>query len=336
MTKDQIIDFFQLQKDISSKPLKPIYLMYGEESYLHNIILDNFKAYFSKNRQYVNFETFYGANIDVNRLSNSIRTLPLGAAKQVIVIKQIEKIKAFHIEKIDSLINNHSFLDDSLMVLLLSFNKKMPANLSLKKIRQFGVIVSLQKPKSFQTKQWINLKCRENHKEILPEAVYYLQRLTENDLGLINNEMEKLFCYLGEASSRIRKEDVVNNFFGAEEGNIFDFVDAVGERKTQTALRLLKKLEEGEYHSLSLLAMISRQIKMILLTKLYDGDQKKIKGELHLPPFVIDKLIKQSQEYRLDKLKSAYRNLLDAEIKLKTGYFNPVLVLEQLVVRITE
>jgi len=57
---------------------------------------------------------------------------------------------------------------------------------------------------------------------------------------------------------------------------------------------------------------------------------------LHLPPFVIDKLIKQSQEYRLDKLKSAYRYLLDAEIKLKTGYFNPVLVLEQLVVRITE
>lgn len=336
MTKYQIIDFFQLQQDIRSKPLKPIYLMYGEEDYLHNIILDNFKTQFQKNMHSVNFEIFYGENMDFNRLANSLRTLPLGTTKYFIIIKQLEKIKTSFAKKIDLIINNLSFQNDNLTILLSSLNKKMPANISLEKIKQFGIIVSLKKAKSFQIKNWINIKCRENHKEILPEAAYYLQRLTDNNLGQINNEMEKLFCYSGENSDRINKEDVIDSFYGTEAGNIFDFVDAIGERKTQLALQLLKKLGENEYHSLSLLAMISRQIKLILQTKIYHDNQKKLKGELNLPPFVIDKLIKQSQNYHLGKLKIIYQHLLEAEKKLKTGYFNPAIVLEQLVVRITK
>ncbi len=336
MTKYQIIDYFQLQKVIHSKPLKPIYLLYGEESYLHNIILDNFKNHFGKDKKGVNYETFYGENIDFYRLANALGILPLGSTKQCIIIKQLEKIKAPLAKKIDLLIHSLPFQDDSLTILLLSYTKKMPTNLSLERISQFGTIVSLERPKSSQVKQWINRRCRENHKEISPEAVYYLQRLSDNDLGKINNEMEKLFCYSGENTSRINKEDVVNNFYGTEAGNIFDFVDAIGERKTRVALGLLKKLAESEYHPLSLLSMISRQIRLILQTKRYEGNQKILKGELHLPPFVIDKLIRQSQKYHSNKLNNAYRYLMDAEIKIKTGYFNPVIVLEQLVVKITK
>jgi DNA polymerase III subunit delta len=335
-TKYVTLDFFQLQKLIAeNKPLQPIYLMFGEESYLQNIILGDFKDRFQKDNCYVNYETFYGESIDFSRLANSLNTLPLGAEKQCIIVKQVDKIKTSSAYKMDSLINDLSYKDDNLIVLLFSLNKQIPTNISLNKIKQYGVIVSFQKPKLFQTKQWVNLKCRENNKEMSPEAIYYLQRLTDNNLGQINNEIEKLFCYLGEDSSRINKEDVINNFYGAVAGNIFDFVDAIGEKKTQLALSLLKKLEESEYHVLPLLAMISRQIKLILQAKRYHNDQKIIKGELHLPSFVINKLINQSQKYHLDELKSAFRYLLEAEIKLKTGYFDPVIVLEQLVIKIT-
>ncbi|MFW6148461.1 MAG: DNA polymerase III subunit delta [Atribacterota bacterium] len=335
MAKQQITDFFQLQKDINSNSLKPIYLLYGEESYLHNIIQDNIKAHFRNGKESVNYEIFYGENIDFNRLINSIKILPLGTEKQVIILKHLEKLSDSYAKKLDFLIKSKSFQDDSVIILIFSLNKKIPTNISLERIKKYGSIVSLKKPKSYQIKQWANQKCRENNLNILPEALYYLQRLTDNDLGRIDNELEKISCYLGKNSSMIKREDIINNFFGSEEVNIFNFVDAIGERKTKLALKLLEKLAENEYHPLSLLAMISRQIKLILRAKLYYGNQEKLKGELHLPPFVIDKLIQQSHKYKLEKLKNIFRHLLDAERKLKTGYFNPVLVLEQLVIEIT-
>jgi len=81
--------------------------------------------------------------------------------------------------------------------------------------------------------------------------------------------------------------------------------------------------------------MISRQLRLILKAKLYNGNQKKIKGDTNLPPFVIDNLIKQSHKYQIDVLKKSFNHLLDAEIKIKTGHFSPAMVLEQLVIKIT-
>jgi DNA polymerase-3 subunit delta len=335
-TKYPLLDYFQLQKDINSKPIKSVYLMVGEESYLQNMVIEQFKTRFQQDKQLVNYETFYGENLDLNRLANSLQILPLGGGKQCIIIKQLDKVKGTFAKKLDFMINNLSFCDVDLIILLFSLDKKIPVNISLDKIKQFGVVALLKKPKSFQIKQWISLKCRENHKEISSEAIYYLQRLTDNDLGQIENEMLKLFCFLDNSSPRISRDDIINIFYGTEAGNIFDFVDAIGERKTETALCLLNKLEKSEYHPLSLLAMISRQIRLILQVKRYKGDIKKLKGELHLPPFVMNKLIGQSQKYHLYELKNAYPNLLDAEIKLKTGYHDPVIILEQLVVRITK
>lgn len=329
-------DFFQLQKDIKdNKPLKLIYLVFGEEEYLQSLIVDDFKNYFLQKKCNVNYETFYGENIDFIPLVNSLTTLPLGAEKQCIIIKQVDKLKVSQVKKLNSFLHSLPEKNENLLILLFCLTKKIPANLSFDKVKQAGSMVHFQKPKSFQTKQWINLKCRENKKEISPEAVYYLQRLTDNDLGQIHNEMQKLFCYLGDDILRIEKEHVITNVYGEEGGSIFDFVDAIGEKNAQAALLLLKKLEENEYHVLSLLAMISRQLKLIFQAKRGQTNQKKMKGESGLPPFVFNKIVKQSKKYNIDELKSAFQNLLDAEIKIKTGYFDPVVILEQLVLKIT-
>jgi DNA polymerase III subunit delta len=335
MKKPQTVDFFKIQKDIEKNSLKPIYLIYGEESYLHNVIQDTIRINFGKNKQSVNYEIFYGENIDFNSFINSVKSLPLGIEKQLVILKNFEKLGSAYAKKLEYLINNKSFQDNAITIFIFSLTKKIPTNIPLSKIRKYGSVISLKKPKSFQVKEWINQKLNEKRVKILPEALYYLQKLTDNDLGRINNEIEKILCYLGEERLKITREDVINNFFGSEEGNIFSFVDAIGEKKTGQALTLLRNLNENEYHPLSLLAMISRQLKLILKAKLYNGNQKKIKGDTNLPPFVIDKLIKQSQKYQIDNLKKTFYHLLDAEIKIKTGHFSPVMVLEQLVIKIT-
>ena len=172
-------------------------------------------------------------------------------------------------------------------------------------------------------------------KEINEEAIYYLQKITENDLALISNELEKLFCYLGDSSIKINREILIENIYGIQEGNIFDFVDAVGERKGDKALSLLKILmDSNEYHPLQILAMLNRQMRLILKKKLSSQNYKKNKGDKNLPYFVVKKLITQSERYRMGELKRAFHYLLDAEISLKTGYLLPAIILEQLIINI--
>lgn len=335
MIKQKYLDFFQLKKNIENDTLQPVYFLYGEENYLHEMVGELIKKHFKKNNKSINYETFYGENLDINNLFSSIKTLPLGTDKQIVSIKNIDKLNPSNSKKIDLFINNYSFQDDTIIILIFSLTKKIPKNISLTKITQLGQIVNLKKPLQFQVKHWVKQKCDEYDINITPEALYYLQSLTSNDLSKINNELEKIYCYLGKNLQVIKKEDVVESFYGLEEGNIFNFVDAIGERKTLEALKILKVLEKNKHHPLALLAMINRQMKLIFQAKLYSADQKKLLSELRLPVFVVNNIIKQSHKYKLSRLKNSFRHLLDAEIKLKTGYFDPVLVLEQLVLKIT-
>lgn len=333
MTTKQI-DFFQLQNDIDNNKIKKVYLLYGEESYLHNMILENFKKYFNNLNESVNFEIFFGENININSLVNSIKILPLGIKRQVVVIKSSEKLNNIIANKINKLFNGENLKDDTLTILLLSYNKTLPKNISLDAINNYGTIVSLKKPKSFQIKQWIKKIMSEKKIRITNEAIYCFQQITDNDLGKINNEIEKLLCYLGNDISEIKEQDIINSVYGSEEGNIFNLVDAIGERDIEKSLNTLSRLTENNYHPLPLLAMISRQIKLIMQAKLYKINKKRMQKELHLPFFVINNIVNQSEKFEVHKLRDVFRHLLDAEIKLKTGYFNPVLVLEQLVVKI--
>ncbi len=335
--KQNILNFVALQREIENNPIKPIYLIYGEESYLHKITLDKFKIRFAEDKKSVNYENFFGEDLDFNRLANSLHTLPLGVSSQCVIIRELDRIKAPSLQRLNSIIDELSFSDDNLIVLLFSNSKQIPQNINTKKILKYGEIVSLSKPGVTQTRQWIEEKCRKADKEIDEEAIYYLQRITENDFALICNELEKLFTFLGDSIPKINKEILMKNIYGLSEGNIFDFVDAVGERKTGKALSLLKKImESGEYHPLQILAMLNRQIRLILKIKIPAGNSKQNKGGKNLPYFVVKRLMSQSQKYKMDEFERIFNYLLSAEINLKTSSLLPSIVLEQLVVKITK
>lgn len=335
--KQAILSYFSLLKEIDKNIIRPIYLIYGEEGYLHYSIVNKFKTYFSQQKQLVNYETFYGENLDINNLTSSIQTLSLGTGRQCIVIKQFEKIKKPLVEKINALIDKLPLKYDDLLILIFVEAKQIPKILNIENITKRGVIVSTPKLNISQMKQWVGSRFREDGKKIDEETIYHLLRTTENNFAQINNEIDKLLCYSGNSIDRISKKDLLKNVYGLQEGNIFEFVDTVGERKTEKALHLLKLLlDSNQYHPLQVLAMLSRQFRLIFKMKLSTGNYEKNKGDRSLPYFLVKKITTQSQKYKINEIKSAFLYLLKAEINLKTGYLLPDIVLEQLVVQITK
>ena len=165
MEKPRNLDYHTMTKEIELNVIKPIYLVYGEEGYLHKIVLDKLREQLTRQKKMVNYEIFYGEKLDFNRLLNSLQTLPLDIDTQCIIIRELEKIKKPLIQKLISIIERLSFSYNNLMILLFFNERRLPSYLSMEKIARYGAIVSLPKMNATQIRQWIRLRCQEAKKK---------------------------------------------------------------------------------------------------------------------------------------------------------------------------
>jgi len=87
----------------------------------------------------------------------------------------------------------------------------------------------------------------EERARIDSDAAFDLATSVGRNLRLIDNELDKLVAYrAGEGS--IRKQDVRLLVPYSQEASVFDMVDAIGQRDSAKAFRLLRELEGMARH----------------------------------------------------------------------------------------
>jgi len=99
----------------------------------------------------------------------------------------------------------------------------------------------------------------------------------------------------------------------------------------------LVKLNQGDLHHLAIFAMIYRQIKLILQTKLLLSNKvniKEVEKKLRLPYFIVQKIIKQSEKYTFKEICKSYELLNMADLEFKESQKEPKIILEELVMNI--
>jgi DNA polymerase-3 subunit delta len=106
-----------------------------------------------------------------------------------------------------------------------------------------------------------------------------------------------------------------------QEGNIFTLVDALGERNGPKALGQFRILLETN-EILDLTGMIYRQFRLLVQAReILDesGDSRQIQQELHVLPFIADKLASQAWQFTMAQLIAIYTRLLAIDEAIKTG-----------------
>jgi DNA polymerase-3 subunit delta len=182
---------------------------------------------------------------------------------------------------------------------------------------------------------WIQDRVRRGGGTISPGAVKLLVGLVGADLWAMSGEVDKLLAY---CSDQVITEDIVKQVTSyAREASIFALVDAILEGRRSVAQQLLHRLlQEGASPSY-VLAMITRQLRLIVIAK--DMGQKLHRPESRdrLEPtsdYGLEKAIRQSKAYTLERIKNAYQKLLEADIAIKTGKYDSDLALDLLVVEL--
>jgi DNA polymerase III subunit delta len=218
-------------------------------------------------------------------------------------------------------------------ILVLIEGELKETNPLLKMIAKNGTKRVFPLMKTPELRQWVNQQVSKSGSSISVSAVSILFRLIGSSLWTMSNEVEKLVAY---ADGRcIEETDVKAMVSYSQQTNVFAMVDAIVELNIQKAETLLQQLLNEGATPTHLLAMLNRQMRLIVRArelknhKLPDdeiGHRLSISSD-----FVIRKTMEQAQRYSLLRIKQVYQKLVETDLAIKTGKYDGELALNILI-----
>ena len=226
--------------------------------------------------------------------------------------------------------------------LVLVESKTLPASHPILKlaagraVKERAFVKLFDLPQENDLPGWIHRRAREKGGSLSAEAARMLALLVGRDTRLLDQEIGKLLLY---AHGRpVEPEDIEALVSRARETSIFDLVDAVGQRQTDRALRLLHRLLEDGEPPLYLLTMLARQVRILIqVSELQDQGltESEIAARLKLHPYVVKKGRVQARNFQMAQLEAAHRRLVQTDLSIKTSKVEEVLALDALVVALS-
>ena len=311
-----------------------IYILYGEDDFSLKEALDRLKDGLGDREMVAtNTTRLQGQHLTPEQLITTCSTLPFLAPKRLVIVEGL--LSRF--EQQDGKGKHPPVAEFAGWKSFAEFVKQMPESTVLMLIdgrlkRNNHMLAQLEpvakvnefKPlKGDSLKSWIQSRAKNAGGAISPGALRLLADLIGSNLWLLSIEIDKLCLY---AQGRAVEEDDVKALVSyAQVTNVFTMVDAILERKSALANRLLHRLEEEGAAPPYLLYMITRQLRMVIQAK--DALlQKQVSSEFGqslgiTSDFVLQKVREQAKAHSMERLKGIYRKLLDADISIKTGRF---------------
>ena len=243
-------------------------------------------------------------------------------------------------------------------------DKRRSFFLTIKKIANLEVFDLIDTSKQNWEELVANLvaqRAEEFDLHFVPEAMDLFVMMAGENSRQIENELEKLDLYLGEANRTVRPEDVRAIVSQTKGSVIFELGDAIAKRRLPLALALVDELlEQDEAPIAVLLAAVvptvrnlfaARQMTDKFGIKAFSYQDYTAQVERKVPAKERDRLPKKKDgsgpnlyplflaskdaaSYSADELQRALEECLRANRRLVTSGLNPVIVLNQLLIRV--
>jgi DNA polymerase III subunit delta len=189
-------------------------------------------------------------------------------------------------------------------------------------------------PRGEELTRWVGERVRAKGGRIDRAALDELTALSVDDLRQLDLTLDALIAYAGDRA--IRREDVAELVPQSREADVFELVDAVGARDRRGALAAYRRLLAADESPVYLLVMLTRQFRLLLLTKEAQAGGEDVATALKVHPRVAQKLSQQARSYSVERCVAAYQRLVAVDQAIKTGQAEEEIAVELLVVELTE
>jgi len=322
-------DFLEATK---GKKYAPVYLFIGEEDFLSEECVDRIiRDLLTEDTKAFNLDVVYGSKADASQVIAHAASFPMMSDRRVVVIKEFDKLLSD--DSVKELVSAYIARPLESTCLLLLAEKPDFRTKPFNDLKKNGSVFSFNPLYDNQIPVWIAARCKSMGKEADIEACHLMQAYVGNSLRAIQNELEKLFTYLGERM-RVTPEDVAD-VVGASRGfTVFDLQNAIGKKNIGEALRIVKRMiETGEAAQL-LIVMLTRYFN--LLWKVQDmlghgASETDIIAATRISPYYFKDYAEAARRFSSSQIENSFSALLDADLQLKSTSPDPYHLMEMLV-----
>ena len=225
----------KIVNDIKQGNIKPIYFFMGEEPYyidkLTDYIEDNVLTEEDKG---FNQMVLYGKDVSIEDIIGNAKRYPMMADRQVVIVKEAQELSRT-IDKLESYAENPQ--PTTVLVFAYKYKTLDKRKKITKLLAKAGVVFESKKLYENQVGDWIKRVLSGKGYTIEPKAAAMLVEFLGNDLGKINNELEKLAIILPQGST-ITPKVIEDNIGISKDYNVFELRKAIGEKDQLKAYKI--------------------------------------------------------------------------------------------------
>lgn len=310
--------------DAYPKNFADVYAVIGKESYEVKAAVDELVNILLKTLKDPKFalKTYDGQKLVIQEVMQELNSLPFFSEKRVVLIFNAEELNKADIAKLEEYFAH----PNETLTLIISASAINRATNFYKKMEKVGVLLDFAEEKQWEkeksSKEWIFVKVAKENKRISEAAAHLLQKQIGTDLSSLNQEIEKLICFIGDRNE-ITQDDVaaICTLLHTETG--WQLGEAIFARNGSSAFRITKGLLESGVPFLALIRQIRSQVQtgfQICTILASGGLAADITSEF---PFmrgrILDNNMQSATNYGLARFKKAMLKIDETESAAKNG-----------------
>lgn len=324
----------RIDQDIKDNQFNKVYLLFGEESYLRIRYKDKLIKALTNDGDTLNFSTYSGKDIPAGEIIDLAETMPFLSDRRVILIENSEAFNSGG-DLAEILSTYIKTLPESTCIIFNEDNVDKRSKM-FKAVKAAGYCASFERLSPEDIKKWLLVMIKKEGKQITGPAYESFIATTGNDMMLIQAEFEKIIAYTYGKSS-IDLKDVQAICTPHIEDKIFAMLDNMMNGKTGLALSQYGDLLALREPPAKILFMITRQVKMLLHTKVMLGEGKseaQIASILGVNPYAIKMIAPSAKKISKKRLSDILNLCADTDTQSKSGIIDAQIGVELIIVSV--
>jgi DNA polymerase III subunit delta len=345
-------EFRRLEGELELADPKPVYLLYGEETFFlkRAASLASIRLLKESLKDF-NLETLDGDTSGPADWISRASSRPMMGNRRVVMVTKADRWLMAGLKKND---------DKAAVAELVSFVERgsrfgsivLSATQPDKRTKLFKSLRSLGAAFYFAPIKTIGEAERFLQDRLMSAGISYergvcryLAEILGSDMNTMLSELKRLKDFLGEDRKDLTMADVQGLIAKTRTHTVFEFTEAIAEGDGIKAMSILSRLLEGGIKSdrktstagvpLVLLTLLSRTFRQMLMARSMAKDHGMDKGAivkaLGIHPFVADKVMRQSKRFSAAQLEVIISAIVEADINLKSTSIPARFLLEGLV-----
>ncbi len=332
-----------LRKDISGKRFAPVYLIFGDDSFLKNYYKDTLAKKASDGDPFFNLQKFE-SDCNLQEVFDAVNQFPMMAQRKAVVLYDFdfEHCAKSDFDRLVELISN---ANDTCVLIICFATVDFDAKRGAKEKKLLsavekvgGVCAEINHRSTTALIKMLSDGAKKRGCNFSEIAIRYLIEVVGTDLSTLQNELNKLCAYVGDGE--ISKEIVEQIAVKSVDASVYEYVKQIISGDVSRALTMLDDMFFMRIEPIAILSVAATSyvdIYRAYTANLKGASKSDIANDFKYPKnklFLIDRATQNLKRFNGVKLRLSLEAIADADKALKSFGKDPRTVLEQLTVKL--